>query len=98
MIRHIVFWKLKDEAEGGTKAENIAKIKAMLERLVGIVPGLVSAQVGANVNGGEYDACLVSEFESMEALHAYDSHPEHLKVRSFVKAVRISRTSVDHEM
>ena len=98
MIKHIVFWKLKDEAEGGTKQENIAKIKTMLERLVGIVPGLLSAQVGANVNGGEYDACLVSEFESMEALHAYDSHPEHLKVRSFVKAVRISRTSVDYEM
>ena len=31
MIKHIVFWKLKDEAEGGTKAENIAKIKSMLE-------------------------------------------------------------------
>ena len=98
MIKHIVFWKLKDEAEGGTKAENIAKIKAMLERLVGIVPGLLNAQVGANLNGGEYDACLVSEFESMEALHAYDSHPEHLKVRAFVKAVRVSRVSMDYEM
>ncbi|MBR4940458.1 MAG: Dabb family protein [Clostridia bacterium] len=98
MIKHIVFWKLKDEAEGGTKAENIATIKARLERLVCIVTGLLYAQVGANLNGGEYDACLVSEFESMEALHAYDSHPEHLKVRAFVKAVRVSRVSMDYEM
>lgn len=98
MIKHIVFWKLKDEAEGGTKAENVAKIKQMLERLVGVVPGLVSAEVGANTNGGEFDACLVSVFESPEALHAYDSHPEHLKVRSFVKAVRLDRASVDFEI
>ena len=30
-------------------------------------------------------------------LHAYDSHPEHLKVRAFVKAVRLERESVDFE-
>ena len=95
MVRHIVFWKLKDEAAGGTKSENAARIKAGLEALVGVVPGLIAAEVGENVNGGEYDACLVSTFESPETLKAYDSHPAHLKVRAFVKEVRLSRTSVD---
>lgn len=33
MIKHIVMWKFKENAEGCTKDENIAKIKAMLEAL-----------------------------------------------------------------
>ena len=33
MIKHIVMWKFKDEAEGLTKTENIQKVKSMLEAL-----------------------------------------------------------------
>ena len=91
MVTHIVFWALKDEAEGHSKRENAEHIKEMLEALVGVVPGLIEAKVG------KYDAALFSKFESWDALHAYDSHPEHLKVRAFVKAVRLERESVDFE-
>ncbi len=97
MVTHIVFWKLKDEALGASKKENAKQIKQRLEALVGVVPGLIEAKVGINENGGKYDAALYSRFESMEALHAYDSHPEHLKIRDFVKAVRLERESVDFE-
>ncbi len=97
MVTHIVFWKLKDEALGFNKKQNAEQIKKSLEALVGIIPGLVEAKVGINKNGGKYDAALYSRFESMEALHAYDSHPEHLKIREFVKAVRLERESVDFE-
>ena len=93
MVTHIVFWALKDEAEGHDKRENAEHIEA----LVGVVPGLIKAEVGINENGGKYDAALFSQFESWDALHAYDSHPEHLKVRAFVKAVRLERESVDFE-
>ena len=97
MVTHIVFRALKDEAEGHSKRENAEHIKEMLEALVGVVPGLIEAKVGINENGGKYDAALFSKFESWDALHAYDSHPEHLKVRAFVKAVRLERESVDFE-
>ena len=33
MIRHIVMWQLKDEAEGKSKQENAAIIKKSLEAL-----------------------------------------------------------------
>ena len=33
MIKHIVFWIVKDEAEGLLKSEVIAKMKSMLEAL-----------------------------------------------------------------
>ena len=97
MVTHIVFWKLKDDALGADKKENAKQIKEKLEALVGVIPGLIEAKVGINENGGKYDAALYSRFESMDALHAYDSHPEHLKIREFVKAVRLERESVDFE-
>lgn len=56
MVTHIVFWALKDEAEGHSKRENAEHIKEMLEALVGVVPGLIEAKVGINENGGKYDA------------------------------------------
>ena len=59
MVKHIVFWKLHDQAEGQTKLENAKKIKEKLEGLVGVIPGLLSANVGINQNGGEYDAALI---------------------------------------
>jgi hypothetical protein len=34
----------------------------------------------------------------MEALRAYDIHPEHMKVRDFVTEARISRAAVDYEV
>jgi hypothetical protein len=91
MITHIVFWKLKPE----NKVEHAAKIKAGLEALVGVVPDLLDLTVGTNTNGGDYDLALVSHFPSMEALHAYDSHPEHQKMRGFIRSVIAARTAVD---
>lgn len=44
-----------------------------------------------------YDACLISEFETMDALARYQVHPEHKKVSAFVKEVRLARTCVDFE-
>ena len=48
MLKHIVMWKLKEFAEGKTKAENALIMKENLERLVGIVPEIISLQVGIN--------------------------------------------------
>ncbi|HAN44635.1 MAG TPA: stress responsive protein [Ruminococcaceae bacterium] len=97
MIKHIVFWNLKDEAEGGTKLENGRIIKQRLEALVGVVDGLLKAEVGFNYNPHGYDLCLYSEFATKEAQEAYQEHPEHLKVREFVRKVITERAVVDFE-
>jgi len=93
MVTHIVFWKLKEE----NHKENAAEIKRCIEALVGVIPGLIEAQVGCNFNGGEYDLALVSKLESKEALQAYDTHPAHEKVRAFVRGVVQGRAAVDFE-
>ena len=62
MLKHIVMWKLKEFAEGKTKAENALIMKESLERLVGIVPEIISLQVGINEKESDmaYDAEIVA--------------------------------------
>jgi len=91
MTTHIVFWQLKPE----NRDANALEIKRRIEALVGVVPGLLEVTIGRNTNGGEYDLALISRHESMEALHLYDKHPEHEKVRTFVRSVVDKRAAVD---
>jgi len=92
MVTHVVFWKLKEENKG----ENALQIKQRIESLVGVIPGLISAQVGMNINGGEYDLALVSTLASKDALEAYDAHPAHQAVRQFVRSVVDGRAAIDY--
>lgn len=100
MIRHIVLFKVRgaDAAERRTASE---RLRAALEPLVGQVPGLVSLRVDADATDipGHWDAALVSEHESWEALEAYQSHPAHVAVVEGVAAeVVVDRAAVDHEV
>src|ERR1700739_4282675 len=46
VIRHIVMWKLKESAEGATRAENVVKFKALLEGCRDLGPGPLPLEVG----------------------------------------------------
>lgn len=92
MIRHIVMWKFRP----GTEAEQ----KAFLEGLRGlqeVIPQLKRSEVAVNVGQGNYDAVLVSEFESLEALDAYKNDPRHKAVSALCKSIRTDRVAVDYE-
>lgn len=94
MIRHIVFWNLKEQTEDGSKTENAAAIKAGLEGLVGKIDGLLRAEVAPGLPGG-MDLCLYSEFESMKALEAYKIHPLHKQVQALVHRSMTERVACD---
>ncbi|HEY0710618.1 MAG TPA: Dabb family protein [Polyangia bacterium] len=100
MIRHIVMFKLKDHAHGNPKAENIRIIKAQLEALRGVIPGLLRMDVGVDFSATETSADLVldSDFSSREALDAYIVHPAHQAVAQFVAEARTERRLVDFEV
>jgi len=98
MIRHIVAWKLKNEAQGNDKETNARLVKEKLEGLVGNVPGLLKAKVVRTVdNCKDYDIALISNLESAEALAAYQSNPLHEEVATFVRSVVESRACIDYE-
>ncbi len=96
MVRHIVLWRLA----GGSPEEKLERargIKAALEGLNGKIPGMIHLEVGFDFGGTpeSSDIALYSEFESREALDAYQEHPEHRKVMPLVKASRVERRCVD---
>ena len=100
MIKHIVVWKLKDEANGASKLENAKIIKQKLEARVGLIDEIKSLEVGININEEEAfasDLCLITEFDDMQALGRYQVNPDHKAVSGFVREVCLSRTIVDYE-
>lgn len=98
MLKHIVMWKLKEQAEGNTNIKNALLMKEMLETLKNSIPEIGLIEVGLNVNSSAvaYDVVLYSEFKDEEAFEIYLDHPEHLKVAEFVGKVYDDRVVVDY--
>lgn len=100
MIKHIVMWKLKEEAEGRDKRGNALEMKSRLEGLKGKVPSILELELGLQMEPNEaaYDVALYSLFKNKAGLAEYQKHPEHLKVVEFVKKVVADRKVVDYEI
>ena len=94
MIRHIVMWKFKEGEQ-----ENMLLFRDRLLALKGKIPEIRAMEVGININPSDrsYDAVLVSEFDSLEALKAYSTNPLHVEVSNFCKTIRTSSVSCDYE-
>ena len=88
MIKHIVMWKFKP----GTEAEQ-EKFLSGLRGLYGVIPQIKEQEVGINCGAGNYDAVLVSVFDSMEDLETYKKDPRHVAVSGICKAIQIGRAS-----
>lgn len=101
MIKHLVMFKLYEEAEGRSKAENSRIIKEELEALQGVIPEIRRIEVKINheaASGENYDILLESEFDSLEDLQRYAIHPAHLRVGEYVSKVRTARAAIDYEV
>ena len=98
MIKHIVFWKLKEHAEGADRATNAVKMKQLLDACANLVPGMLVFEATLAQPGLEatYDVVLYSEFASKEALDAYQEHPGHVAIKPFIGAVREGRQCMDY--
>ena len=100
MIKHIVVWRLKETETPQQKLKNAQKAKEKLEEMKDNILGLLHLEVGININSTEEasDISLYSEFESENALKVYQTHPEHEKVKSFLRTIRTERRVVDYRM
>ncbi len=101
MIRHVCMFKFKEEAEGRTKAENVAITKSMLDKLPETISYIINSEtfVGDDNQAlDNYDLILISDFENFETLEKYKVHPDHVAVGEFMRPVRISRTCIDYQI
>ncbi|MFR2570810.1 MAG: Dabb family protein [Clostridia bacterium] len=93
MIKHIVMWKFKPGEE-----ENMEKFLEGLNELKGVIPEIKNMETGININPqNEYNAVLISEFETMKDLEKYKNNPEHIKVSTLCKEIRVARQAIDYE-
>jgi len=94
MITHIVFFKLTEK-----NPENLQAAKEKLSSLMGKVESLRSLEVGVDVMGRErsFDLALTARFDSLEGLEAYQQHPYHVEVATWIKGRSGAIASVDYE-
>lgn len=94
MITHIVLFKLKDRS-----ARSFEKARDVLLGMRGKVPQLRYLEVGTDIlhSGRSFDIALITRFDSLEDLQAYQEHPVHLKVAEYMTAAREAAVSVDYE-
>jgi hypothetical protein len=98
-IRHIVMWDIRGDTLAD-KWRNIDRLQQGFESLKGRIPGLLHLEIGVDLSRTDYacDVVLFSEFESSSALAAYADHPEHLRVKQELGAMRIARHQVDYHV
>lgn len=98
MLKHVVMWTLKDTPEA-SKSKVAAEMKEKLLSLMYKVPTLRSIEVGTNAAGtpeSNFDIILVTAFDNVDALNAYQAHPAHLEVAAYIKTAVDKRTCVDY--
>ena len=100
MIRHIVMWKLEDEAGGATSAQNALAIKQQLEELQAAIPQIRELEVGLNLQASDraMDMVLITTFDGSADLATYRDHPRHQAVVAFIRAVVSETRVVDYEV
>lgn len=95
MITHIVFFKL---AEPSTEA--LANVHQKLLSMQGKIPQLRHLEAGVDVIRSErsYDVALVTRFDSLDDLQAYQVHPYHAgEVVPLMKSLCSSIVAVDYK-
>ena len=97
MVKHIVFWNIKEDLDIEGVFE---EMKLRVEAMNGEIPGLIKVELGRDFNGSDitFDVALYSELESKEALSVYQDHPMHIHVKEFIGAVTSARAVVDYDV
>ena len=95
MITHIVFFKLTNPAN-----ETAAIVRDKLLSMEGKIPQMRHLEAGIDVIRSErsYDVALVTRFDTLDDLQAYQVHPYHAgEVVPLMKSVCSSVVAVDYE-
>ena len=81
MLRHYVFLKYRDDTSD-------AHVTAFCERMLalrGAIEGVQHLEIGRDElhDARSWDLVLIMAFDSVDALRAYQAHPEHVALMNF---------------
>ena len=93
MLQHYVFLKYRD----GTAEAHVLAFCERMFALRGTIGGIEHLEIGRDELHDErsWDLVLIMEFASVEALRAYQRHPDHLAVMVFNDPLVANVASVD---
>ena len=93
MLRHYVFLKYRDN----TSDTHIAAFCERMLALRGAIAGIEHLEIGRDElhDARSWDVVLIMEFASVDALRAYQRHPEHQAVMAFNDPFVANVASVD---
>ena len=92
MVKHIVLFKLKDEVPAEGKLEVMTKFKEAIEALPAKISVIRKVEVGLNMNPGEtWNIALYSEFDTLEDVRFYATHPDHVAAGKILAETKESR-------
>lgn len=96
MVRHIILWQIKDDADKASVKKNA---KEALEGLAGKIDGLLSVKVHINgLESSNSDMMLETSFTEEAALKGYSVHPLHVKAAdTYVRPFTKLRVCLDFE-
>ena len=98
MVHHIVMWNFLETMSQEEKQAAGAKMKELLEPIGALVDGAIDIKVVVNeLDSSNRDIALISRFDTVEALKAYQVHPAHVKAGKFVRIVTCDRSCMDFE-
>ena len=94
MFVHVVMFKLKERTQ-----EQAEALKAKLVALPATIDYIKSFEVGINVveSARAYDVVLISKFDSLETIQAYQGHSDHQVVLAYIREVTDGIVAVDYE-
>ena len=94
MIRHICMFTLKDE----NKNELVEAFLARAEVLKDIegVRHFEAVRNDPQTPASNYDVALIIDFDTVEALDAYQKSPIHVAFGEFVYTIRVGRACIDY--
>lgn len=97
MVKHIVLFKLRDDVGSDEKWDVMNRFKEAIERLPGQISCIRTIEVGFNVNPSEtWSVALYSEFDSLDDVKVYASHPQHVEAGKIIAGIKESRACVDY--
>lgn len=99
MVKHIVLFKLKDQVPSEEKLRVMNLFKEAIEALPVKIPVIRKIEVGLNMNPAEsWNIALYSEFDTLEDVKYYATHPDHVAAGKILAETKESRACVDYEV
>ncbi len=99
-VKHVVMWKLKEQALDNTMIINSAIMKEKLRTLPALIPEILNMEIGEDTKfvSDAYDIVLITTFASYDDLTVYMNHPAHKEVAAWIKQVVSSRNVIDFDI